>query len=36
MAKINQETSFACNDFDHDNDDINLSLKEMFTTQTML
>ena len=36
MAKINQETSVACSDFDHDNDGINLSLKEMFTIQTML
>lgn len=31
MRKVNQETRFACNDYDHDNNDINLSLKEMFT-----
>lgn len=36
MTKVNKETSFTCNDFDHENDDIRFFLKEMFTTQTMI
>uniref|UniRef100_A0A0V0GPV0 Putative ovule protein n=1 Tax=Solanum chacoense TaxID=4108 RepID=A0A0V0GPV0_SOLCH len=31
-----RKKSLTCNDFDHDNNDISFSLKEMFTTQTML